>query len=135
MLQSLKHRGPDDCGVVKGEDYFLGHRRLSIIDVEKGHQPLNSLDGRFDLVCNGEIYNFKELKKNFAIHYPFSTNTDSEVIIPTYLCKGKHTARHLDGMFSIILSDPDSFYVARDPIGIKPLYYGTDDDCVYFPRK
>lgn len=132
ILHTLQHRGPDDCGMVKGVDHILGHHRLSIMDVEKGHQPLQVPNGSVSLVCNGEIYNFNELRENLAEHYPFSTHTDSEVILPIFQNENRKVAEHLDGMFSFIISGPDSYYVARDPIGIKPLYYGSDGDRIYF---
>ncbi|NIR48369.1 asparagine synthase B [candidate division KSB1 bacterium] len=132
MLRSLKHRGPDDRGVVQADSHFLGHNRLSIVDVEKGHQPFQSKENQISLVCNGEIYNFKDLRNELGKDYPFQTNSDNEVIIPIFQRERKHAAKFLDGMFSFVLSDANSYYVARDPIGIKPLYYGTEDKCIYF---
>ncbi|NIR48366.1 asparagine synthetase B, partial [candidate division KSB1 bacterium] len=132
MLRSLRHRGPDDRGVVQANSSFLGHNRLSIVDVEKGHQPFQSKEDRVSLVCNGEIYNFKDLRNELGKDYPFQTNSDNEVIIPVFLREKNQAAKFLDGMFSFVLSDADSYYVARDPIGIKPLYYSTDDECIYF---
>ncbi len=130
MLQTLQHRGPDDNRTVTGTDYFLGHQRLSIIDVEGGRQPLESNDGNTHLVCNGEIYNHQSLKNDLA--YSFSSGSDSEVIIPLYQEKGSESVKDLDGMFSFIVSRGNRFFVARDPIGIKPLYWGFDDTNIYF---
>ena len=136
MLQLLKHRGPDDKGFIKGKidnnDFFLGHQRLSIIDVEKGHQPLRSQDGTTYLICNGEIYNYKELKQQLSKEYNFYTESDNEIIIPLYQNNGTRFMKYLEGMFSFIITDPKHIFIARDPIGIKPLYYGFDEKRVYF---
>lgn len=129
MLHTLQHRGPDDKGTVMWSDSFLGHQRLSIVDPECGHQPIESQDGTY-LVCNGEIYNHRGLKNQ--LNYNFSSNSDCEVIIPLYQQKGSNFLKYLDGMFSFILSKDNQFFVARDPIGIKPLYWGLDDENVYF---
>ena len=136
MLQLLKHRGPDDIGLIKGKieknDFFLGHQRLSIIDVEKGHQPLRSQDSTTYLICNGEIYNYKELKQQLSKEYNFYTESDNETIIPLYQKIGTRSIKELDGMFSFILTDHEHFFIARDPIGIKPLYFGYDEKRIYF---
>ncbi|MFQ5685467.1 MAG: asparagine synthase B [Candidatus Scalindua sp.] len=130
MLQTLQHRGPDDNRTVTGTDYFLGHQRLSIVDVEGGSQPLESNDGNMHLVCNGEIYNHQNLRNQSA--YNYSSDSDSEVIIPLYQEKGSEFVEGIDGMFSFIISEGERFFVARDPIGIKPLYWGFDDTNIYF---
>jgi len=136
MLHFLKHRGPDDTGLIKGKignnDFFLGHQRLSIIDVENGHQPLRSQDGTTYLICNGEIYNYKELKQQLSPEYSFSTESDNETILPLYQKNGTFFIKQLDGMFSFIMTDPKNIFIARDPIGIKPLYYGFDEKRIYF---
>lgn len=132
MLASMEHRGPDDSGRVKKSRFFLGHQRLSIIDVESGHQPFQSKDGDISLICNGEIYNYRDLKRQTNQQYNFSTGSDSEVIIPAYKKNGSSTVKELDGMFSFIICEKDNYFVARDPIGIKPLYWGTDDKRLYF---
>lgn len=129
MLQMLQHRGPDNKGTIICSEFFLGHQRLSIVDPECGHQPIKSHDGTY-LICNGEIYNHQSLKNQ--LNYNFSSNSDCEVIIPLYHQKGSNFLKYLDGMFSFILSKKDQFFVARDPIGIKPLYWGFDDDNIYF---
>lgn len=132
VLRTLRHRGPDESGILQREDHLLGHQRLSIIDVKTGRQPFRSPEGRVALVCNGEIYNYKRLKRELADQYPFATRSDSEVIIPIYLNEDTRVAERLDGMFSFIISGPETYYVARDPLGIKPLYYGKDDHRTYF---
>jgi len=130
MLQTLQHRGPDDNRTVTGTDFFLGHQRLSIVDVEGGGQPLESNDGSMHLVCNGEIYNHQNLKNQ--IIYNYSSDSDSEVIIPLYQAKNPEFVEDLDGMFSFIIAEDKRFFAARDPIGIKPLYWGSDDANIYF---
>lgn len=132
MLSLMEHRGPDDIGVKRGSQYFLGHQRLSIIDVESGHQPIQSMDKDKFLICNGEVYNHNSLKKRVGENYDFNTNSDSEVIIPVYEQDGLQSANNIEGMFSFILLSKDSYFVARDPIGIKPLYWGSDDNCLFF---
>ncbi len=130
MLQTLEHRGPDDYRTVTEKDYFLGHQRLSIVDVDGGNQPFESNDGNMHLVCNGEIYNHQNLKNKLS--YNYSSGSDSEVIIPLYQKKGPEFVGDLDGMFSFIIAEGKRFFVARDPIGIKPLYLGSDDANIYF---
>lgn len=132
MLTLMKHRGPDDIGTVKSNSYYLGHQRLSINDINGGHQPFKSNDRKTLLVCNGEIYNYEKLNQKVKSNYSFRTNSDNEIIIPIYEECGSHAPKFLDGMFSFILLDEDNYFVARDPIGIKPLYWGSDDKHLYF---
>lgn len=132
LLNKLEHRGPDETGMLHGENYFLGHKRLSIIDIATGRQPLESINSTYKLICNGEIYNYKELKKK-SNNYKFSTKSDSEVIIPLYQKSGADLVNQLQGMFSFVLSGPRKrIFTARDPIGIKPLYYGIKGKRIYF---
>lgn len=134
MNVTMKHRGPDDEGVFVNEDIALGHRRLSIIDLsDAGHQPMQSHDGRFQIVYNGELYNFKELK--FELQrvmsgskeqaYFFQTNTDTEVIIAAYARWGEDCVNHFNGMYAFAIWDNEKkeLFIARDRLGIKPLYY------------
>ena len=133
MNQTLQHRGPDDEGHFVEEGVALGHRRLSIIDLSAaGHQPMQSHDGRYLLVFNGEIYNFKELKKQ--LDYPFRTGTDTEVILAAYGKWGKGCLEHLNGMFAFALYDrlAKEVLIARDRLGIKPLYYYVDQGILAF---
>jgi asparagine synthase (glutamine-hydrolysing) len=134
MNFAMKHRGPDDDGIFTENNIALGHRRLSIIDLSTaGHQPMHSEDGRYHLVFNGEIYNYKELKfelqrvtqGNNESSYIFKTNTDSEVIIAAYIRWGQNCVQHFNGMFAFAIwdSEKNELFVARDRIGIKPLYY------------
>lgn len=132
MLDALVHRGPNDRGLHSREKMILGHTRLSIVDVAHGHQPILNADGSKGLIANGEIYNFRAIRERLADQYPFQTHSDSEVILALYEERGPECVRELDGMFAFALFDNDSFMLARDPIGIKPLYYGYHDDVMYF---
>lgn len=134
MNRRMQHRGPDDEGVFVQEKVALGHRRLSIIDLSAaGHQPMQSFDGRYQIVYNGELYNFKELK--FELQrvvagsnqqaYIFQTNTDTEVIIAAYIRWGSDCVKRFNGMFAFAIWDTQNkeLFIARDRLGIKPLYY------------
>ncbi len=124
MLESLKKRGPDGVGSLNIPDCFLGHRRLSIIDIEGGGQPMTS--GSLSITFNGEIYNFHELKnKLFADGFNFNTRSDTEVILAAYKKWGTDCLLHLDGMFAFCIWDDVEkvLFFARDRIGKKPLYY------------
>lgn len=132
MLDALPHRGPNDRGIHVFNDTVLGHTRLSIVDVAKGHQPILANGGRTGIICNGEIYNFRELRKDLVDKYHFTTDSDTEVILHLYQEKGPACLYDLDGMFALAIYDGDNFMLARDPIGIKPLYYGYVDDKLYF---
>lgn len=121
---SLQHRGPDDSGHLLFESAALVHTRLSIIDVAGGHQPFQSPSG-VSLIMNGEIYNYVELRETYA-SYPFTSQSDAEVILPLYHEKGeKALTQDLRGMYGLCLYDPDQkkAILSRDPFGIKPLYY------------
>ncbi len=132
MLDALPHRGPNDRGIHTHSGSVFGHTRLSIVDVAGGHQPILADGGRRGIICNGEIYNFRELRKDLVGKYDFSTESDTEVILHLYKEKGPECVRDLDGMFAFALFDGDEFMMARDPIGIKPLYYGYVDGRMYF---
>ena len=133
MLDALGHRGPNDRGIhCFGDNGVFGHTRLSIVDVAKGHQPLLAENGRMGLICNGEIYNFKIIRKKLEKKYNFKTWSDSEVILHNYREKGPACVKDLDGMFAFAICDGDNFMLARDPVGIKPLYYGYYKDNMYF---
>ncbi|NDJ60026.1 MAG: asparagine synthase B [Chloroflexi bacterium] len=133
QLELLAHRGPDHQDALHLNDLVLGHTRLAIVDVENGQQPLQSPEGRYHLITNGEIYNHREIRQHMP-DYPFQTNSDSEVIIALYQQYGPRAVERLDGMFAFALydADTDSIYLARDPLGIKPLYYGWQGDTLYF---
>jgi asparagine synthase (glutamine-hydrolysing) len=134
MNTCMKHRGPDDEGVFAKEKITLGHRRLSIIDLSAaGHQPMQSVDGRYYIVYNGELYNYQELKfelKRVVANsgqqaYFFQTNTDTEVIIAAYARWGADCLKRFNGMFAFAIWDDQlkELFIARDRMGIKPLYY------------
>jgi asparagine synthase (glutamine-hydrolysing) len=130
-LDALEHRGPDGYGVKHLINGTLGHTRLAIIDVWGGDQPLANQDKTQWLVCNGEIYNHEALRDQHP-HFPYQTDSDSEVILALFEQHGTDTASMLDGMFAFALVAGDTFYMARDPLGIKPLYYGYDGDVLHF---
>jgi asparagine synthase (glutamine-hydrolysing) len=126
MLTAIQHRGPDDNGVYSEENLAIGIRRLSIIDLEGGHQPMSSEDGNIRLVFNGEIYNFPELRSILlAKGHVFRTRSDTETIIHAYEEWGLESFARLNGMFGFALWDrlKQELILARDPFGIKPLYY------------
>lgn len=132
MLDALPHRGPNDRGIHTFKDIVLGHTRLSIVDVAGGHQPILTNGGSQGIICNGEIYNFREIKEQLLPKYHFATESDTEVILRLYQEKGSECVKELDGMFAFALFDGDDFMMARDPIGIKPLYYGHYKGNLYF---
>jgi len=126
----MRHRGPDWSGIHTCEGAVLAHERLAIVDVNTGAQPLFSPDGKQSLAVNGEIYNHKTLRANLTQAFEFATESDCEVILPLYLEKGDDFINDLHGMFAFVLYDEtnDRYLIARDPIGIIPLYYGYDDE-------
>jgi asparagine synthase (glutamine-hydrolysing) len=132
MLDALPHRGPNDRGVHNFNNTVFGHTRLSIVDVAKGHQPILANNGSTGIICNGEIYNFATLRRKLVSKYDFKTDSDTEVILHLYREMGPKCVTELDGMFAFAIFDGDNFMLARDPIGIKPLYYGYIDDKMYF---
>lgn len=126
MCDVMSHRGPDDAGYYLKGNVGLGHRRLSIIDLSSGHQPLSNEDETIWIVFNGEIYNYQELKRGLESKgHSFRTNSDTEVIIHNYEEKGIASLEDLRGMFAFALWDArkKTLFVARDRVGIKPLYY------------
>ena len=125
----LRHRGPDWSGIHTTENAVLAHERLSIVDVNTGAQPLISESGLQSLAVNGEIYNHQDIRDRFEGEYAFKTQSDCEVILPLYLEQGTGFLDELGGMYAFCLYDEDKDFwmMARDPIGIIPLYYGHDD--------
>jgi asparagine synthase (glutamine-hydrolysing) len=132
MLDALPHRGPNDRGIHTFGNGVFGHTRLSIVDVAKGHQPILANEGRAGIICNGEVYNFWPLREKLISKHQFQTRSDTEVILKLYLEKGTECVKELDGMFAFAIFSGDDFMLARDPIGIKPLYYGYIGDKLYF---
>jgi asparagine synthase (glutamine-hydrolysing) len=124
----LRHRGPDWSGIYTAPNAVLAHERLSIVDVNTGAQPLLSEGGRQALAVNGEIYNHQDIRDRFEGQYGFRTQSDCEVILPLYLDQGADFLEELSGMYAFCLYDEekDFWMMARDPIGIIPLYYGHD---------
>lgn len=135
MAQKIRHRGPDWSGIYVGGSAILAHERLSIVDPESGGQPLYSPDRRQVLAVNGEIYNHRDLRARYAGKYAFQTGSDCEVILALYQEKGIHFLEELNGIFAFALYDEekDDFLIARDPIGVIPLYIGKDKEGrIYF---
>ena len=130
MSQKIRHRGPDWSGIYCGGSAILAHERLSIVDPESGGQPLYSPDKKQVLAVNGEIYNHQEIRRRFAGRYEFQTGSDCEVILALYREKGINFLEDLNGIFAFVLYDEekDEFLIARDPIGVIPLYIGYDAD-------
>ena len=133
MTDRIKHRGPDAEGFFVRGNVALGQRRLSIIDIEGGKQPMFSKDGNLVVVFNGEIYNYKELKKELK-EYPFQTDSDTEVLLYGYEKWGTDLPNHLRGMFAFALYDikEKTLFCARDPFGIKPFYYYENEGSFLF---
>jgi asparagine synthase (glutamine-hydrolysing) len=134
MNNSLAHRGPDAEGVHRDEFINLGHRRLSIIDVDaRSNQPFTSNDGKWVMVFNGEIYNYKSIKSQLS-DYDFKTDSDTEVVLAAYIKWGDKCLRAFNGMFSFAIwnLETKSLFIARDRLGIKPLYYVLTDEEIIF---
>jgi asparagine synthase (glutamine-hydrolysing) len=135
MRDTMVRRGPDDAGLYIQDNMAIGHRRLSIIDLEGSHQPLSNEDGTVWIVYNGEIYNFKALRnKMIKKGHKFKTGGDTEVIIHLYEEYGKSCVEELRGMFAFAIWDSkaNSLFLARDRVGIKPLYYYCDSEVFLF---
>ncbi len=134
MIDAFAHRGPDDEGIYEENQLVLGHKRLSILDVSTaGHQPMHSTDGRYTIVFNGLIYNYKELHAQLS-SYDFKSGTDTEVLLAAYSKWGVACLEKLNGMYAFAIWDKqkEEIFVARDRIGIKPLYYSIDDNHFIF---
>ena len=128
MLERLIHRGPDDHGEIRVNGSWLGHRRLSIVDVDGGRQPLVNASGDTWLVGNGEVYNHEEIRATLQ-DAPFTTRSDNEVALHLLGQRGPAALTELEGMFAFLVAGSDgSFLAARDPVGIKPLYWAHDDE-------
>ncbi len=130
MSKKIRHRGPDWSGIHCSGSAILAHERLSIVDPESGGQPLFSPDGKQVLTVNGEIYNHKEIRARYQGRYDFQTGSDCEVILALYRDKGIDFLEDLNGIFAFALYDEeqDAFLIARDHIGVIPLYIGYNDD-------
>ena len=130
MAKKIRHRGPDWSGIYCGSSAILAHERLSIVDPQSGGQPLYSPDRKQVLAVNGEIYNHREIRQRYAGQYEFQTGSDCEVILALYRDKDIDFLEELNGIFAFALYDEerDEFLIARDPIGVIPLYIGYDSD-------
>ncbi len=134
MCNKMRYRGPDETGFYSDDKICLGNVRLKIIDLETGKQPMSNEDGSIVVVFNGEIYNFKELRKGLEKNHTFKTKSDTEVIVHLYENLGPSFVKKLDGPFAIALWDSNQkkLILARDRLGIKPLYYFQDGDRLVF---
>ena len=130
MSQKIRHRGPDWSGIYVGKSAILAHERLSIVDPQSGGQPLYSPDKKQALAVNGEIYNHRDIRERYAGKYEFQTGSDCEVILALYRDKGIDFLEDLNGIFAFALYDEekDEYLIARDPIGVIPLYIGKDNE-------
>src|SRR5947209_413685 len=130
MSNVLRHRGPDGSGSFSDQEIALGHRRLSIIDLDGGGQPISNEDGTLQLVFNGEIYNFVELRRELeAFGHVFKTKSDTEIIVHAYEQWGPNAVDRFNGIFAFALWDSKTrrLILARDHLGVKPLYYCVVD--------
>lgn len=135
MARKIRHRGPDWSGIYCGGSAILAHERLSIVDPQSGGQPLYSPDRKLVLAVNGEIYNHRDIRARYAGRYEFQTGSDCEVILALYRDKGIRFLEDLNGIFAFALYDEekDEYLIARDPIGVIPLYIGKDSEGhIYF---
>ncbi len=133
MLDQIAHRGPDGEGSVTVADSWLGHRRLAIVDVQGGDQPIAAAQGGAAMVGNGEIYNHAELRARLGDAGAFTTRSDNEIALQLFLAEGTPALRTLKGMFALAVAHEDGRFVAvRDPLGIKPLYWARRDATTLF---
>jgi asparagine synthase (glutamine-hydrolysing) len=127
LSKRMSHRGPDESDIhITENGHFLAHERLSIVDLHTGKQPIQGTSSAW-MIHNGEIYNHQELRDTILRNHTFRTTSDSEVIVHLYEEFGHDFCNFLDGMFSFVVIDGDDYIAARDPLGIKPLYYGIDE--------
>ena len=134
MVRATKHRGPDASRVWTTDDVSFGYNRLAMIDLDqRAMQPMQSHTQRYTLIFNGEIYNFKELKTELS-QYPYRTESDTEVILAAFEAWGVSALERLNGMFALAIWDSHEkkLILARDPVGIKPLYYAVHGGTLVF---
>ena len=134
MAKIIRHRGPDWSGIFSNDKAIMAHERLAIVDPASGKQPLFSQDGKLVLAANGEIYNHRSLRKQFEGKYQFQTESDCEVILALYKEKGVHFIDEMNGIFGFAIYDvdKDEYFVARDHMGIIPLYIGWDQHGTFY---
>ena len=129
MVKKVRHRGPDWSGIYSSKNAVMAHERLAIVDPTSGKQPILSDDNTKAIAVNGEIYNHLELRDNFAKDYKFRTDSDCEIILALYKKNKYDFLNQLNGIFAFALydSDNDTYFIARDHMGIIPLYIGWDE--------
>ena len=134
MLNYTNHRGPDHRGKFQNNKIQLGMNRLSIIDIENGNQPIFSEDKRFCIIFNGEIYNYLSLKNNLKSFYKFKTNSDTEVVMACFIKYREKIFDYLNGIYAFAIWDSleEKLYLARDPRGLKTLFYGKKNSTIFF---
>ena len=134
MADQMRHRGPNDAGAFCDEPVGLAMRRLSIIDLAGGHQPISTEGGRVTVVCNGEVFNFQQLRQELAARHRFTTGSDTEVIAHLFEEQGPAALHQLNGMFGFAVWDRQTqiLYVVRDRLGVKPVYYAVHDGVLLF---
>jgi asparagine synthase (glutamine-hydrolysing) len=135
MLSSIRHRGPDESGMYVGNNFGIGNVRLSIIDLAGGQQPLSDISGRYWIVYNGELFNYIELKKKLEKEgVQFQTNCDTEVVVAAYAKYGEKCLNMFNGQFAIAIWDKQTreIFLARDRVGIRPLFYSANNGTFYF---
>ena len=135
MNSVLKHRGPDESDIFTDNYACLGHNRLSVVDIENGHQPMSILYGnkKYTIVYNGEIYNCDEIKKELKRKRIYlKTNCDTEVVLYSYILYGQDCVNHLNGIFAFAIYDGESVFCARDRFGVKPFYYSYKGGSLIF---
>ena len=134
MSKIIRHRGPDWSGIYSNDKAIMAHERLAIVDPASGKQPLFTLDKSLVLAANGEIYNHRDLRKQFEGNYKFQTESDCEVILALYKEKGVHFLDEMNGIFGFAIYDvaKDEYFIARDHMGIIPLYIGWDQNGTFY---
>ena len=134
MSKRIRHRGPDWSGIFDNEKAIMAHERLAIVDPASGKQPLFSPDKQLILAANGEIYNHRELRKQFKESYDFQTQSDCEIILALYKEKGVDFVDDLNGIFGFAIYDveEEAYFIARDHMGIIPLYIGWDQNGTFY---
>jgi asparagine synthase (glutamine-hydrolysing) len=134
MSKIIRHRGPDWSGIYSNDKAIMAHERLAIVDPASGKQPLFTEDKSLVLAANGEIYNHRELRKQFESNYKFQTESDCEVILALYKEKGVHFLDEMNGIFGFAIYDvaKDEYFIARDHMGIIPLYIGWDQNGTFY---
>ncbi|MBR2024462.1 MAG: asparagine synthase (glutamine-hydrolyzing), partial [Clostridia bacterium] len=135
MNNVMKHRGPDDSDIFSDENVCLGHNRLSVMDIENGHQPMSVIYGnkKYTIVYNGEIYNCDEIRQDIRKRgIELKTNCDTEVVLYAYIIYGENCPKYLNGIFAFCVYDGESVFLARDRFGVKPLYYAIKKSTLVF---